>query len=105
MRWRLAASVAIALAMPAGAARAAGLPRMVSMNVCTDQLLLTLADPEQIIGLSRFSRDGWQSLSANDMKRYPVLSGGAEDVLLAKPDIVVASLFDKRASVVFLICL
>ena len=71
---------------------------MVSMNVCTDQLLLTLADPEQIIGLSRFSRDGWQSLSANDMRRYPVLSGGAEDVLLAKPDIVVASLFDKRST-------
>ena len=84
--------------MPAGAVRAAGLPRMVSMNVCTDQLLLTLADPEQIIGLSRFSRDGWQSLSANDMRRYPVLSGGAEDVLLAKPDIVVASLFDKRST-------
>jgi iron complex transport system substrate-binding protein len=95
---RFAALVAIALAMPAGAAHAAGLPRMVSMNVCTDQLLLTLADPEQIIGLSRFSRDGWQSLSANDMKRYPVLSGGAEDVLLAKPDIVVASLFDKRST-------
>ena len=79
---RFAALAAIALAMPASAAHAAGLPRMVSMNVCTDQLLLTLADPEQIIGLSRFSRDGWQSLSANDMRRYPVLSGGAEDVLL-----------------------
>ena len=95
---RFAALVAIALAMPASAAHAAGLPRMVSMNVCTDQLLLTLADPEQIIGLSRFSRGGWQSLSANDMRRYPVLSGGAEDVLLAKPDIVVASLFDKRST-------
>lgn len=98
MRWRLAALVAVALALPASAVLAAGLPRMVSMNVCSDQLLLTLADPEQIIGLSRFSRDGWQSLSANDMKRFPVLSGGAEDVLLAKPDIVVASLFDKRST-------
>ena len=98
MRWRFAVLVTLALVMPASVLRAAGLPRMVSMNVCTDQLLLTLADPEQIIGLSRFSRDGWQALSANDIKRYPVLSGGAEDVLLAKPDIVVASLFDKRAT-------
>ena len=72
MPWRLSALVAVALVMPAGAVRAAGLPRMVSMNVCTDQLLLTLADRDQIIGLSRFSRDGWQSLSANDMRRYPV---------------------------------
>ena len=67
------------------------------MNVCTDQLLLTLADPEQILGLSRFSRDGWQS-QAGDISRYPVLSGGAEDVLLIRPDIVVASAFDKRST-------
>ena len=68
-----------------GASSAAGLPRIVSMNVCTDQLLLTLADPEQILGLSRFSRDGWQSWAADDARRYPVLSGGAEDVLVQSP--------------------
>ena len=68
------------------------------MNVCSDQLLLTLADPEQILGLSRFSRDAWQSWAADRARRYPVLSGGAEDVLVAKPDIVVASLFDKRST-------
>jgi iron complex transport system substrate-binding protein len=67
-------------------ARAAG-PRIASMNVCTDQLLIKLADPEQIVGLSRFSRD-----------RYPTLSGGAEDVLVLKPDVVAASLFDKRST-------
>ena len=85
------------LAMPGSAASAAALPRLVSMNVCTDQLLLRLADPEQILGLSRFSRDGWQ-LQAGDISRYPVLSGGAEDVLLIRPDIVVASAFDKRST-------
>ena len=47
--------------------------------------------------MSRFSRDGWQS-KAGDISRYPVLSGGAEDVLLHKPDIVVASVFDKRST-------
>ncbi len=74
----------MALALPGSAASAATLPRLVSMNVCADQLLLTLADPEQILGLSRFSRDGWQS-QAGDISRYPVLSGGAEDVLLIRP--------------------
>jgi iron complex transport system substrate-binding protein len=68
------------------------------MNVCTDQLLLTLADPAQILGLSRFSRDAWQSWAAGDARRYPTLSGGAEDVLVLEPDIVVASLFDKRST-------
>jgi iron complex transport system substrate-binding protein len=98
MRRRLACLVAMmVLALPGSAAPAANLPRLVSMNVCTDQLLLALADPEQILGLSRFSRDGWQS-QAGDLSRYPVLSGGAEDVLLIRPDIVVASAFDKRST-------
>ena len=98
MQRRLAFLVAmIALALPGSTALAANLPRLVSMNVCADQLLLTLADPEQILGLSRFARDGWQS-QAGDISRYPVLSGGAEDVLLIRPDIVVASAFDKRST-------
>jgi iron complex transport system substrate-binding protein len=98
MQWRRAFWVAMtALALPGSGASAATLPRLVSMNVCTDQLVLTLADPEQILGLSRFARDGWQS-KAGDISRYPVLSGGAEDVLLIRPDIVVASAFDKRST-------
>ena len=80
------------------AAQAASLPRIASMNVCTDQLLLTLADPEQILGLSRYSRDRWQSWAADDASRYQILSGGAEDILVLRPDIVVASLFDKRST-------
>jgi iron complex transport system substrate-binding protein len=90
--------IAAALAMVAGVASAAGLPRIASMNVCTDQLLITLADPEQILGLSRYSRDAWQSFAADDARRYPMLSGSAEDILLLKPDIVAASLFDKRST-------
>src|SRR6202163_3687163 len=87
-----------ASAMCNGASSAIGLPRVVSMNVCSDQLLLTLADPEQILGLSRYARDGWQSWAADKARNYPILSGGAEDVLVLKPDIVVASLFDKRST-------
>jgi iron complex transport system substrate-binding protein len=78
-------------------ALAAG-PRIASMNLCTDQLLVTLADPEQILGLSRYSRDSWQSYAASDARHYPILSGGAEDILVLKPDIVVAGLFDKRST-------
>ena len=77
---------------------AAGLPRIASINLCTDQLLLPLADPAQILGLSRFSHDAWQSWAVVEARRFPSLSGGAEDVLVMKPDVVVASLFDKRAT-------
>src|SRR5579862_7837248 len=85
----------LGLSMPA---RAADQPRIASMNVCTDQLLLTLADPAQILGLSRYSRDGFQSWAADDARRYRILSGGAEDILVLRPDVVVASLFDKRST-------
>jgi iron complex transport system substrate-binding protein len=91
----IAAAVAIAGGAPALTAE---LPRIASMNVCTDQLLLTLADPQQILGLSRYSRDRFQSWAAGDALRYRILSGGAEDILVLKPDVVVASLFDKRST-------
>jgi iron complex transport system substrate-binding protein len=81
-----------------GPAAAVDQPRIASMNVCTDQLLLTLADPAQIVGLSRYARDRFQSWAADEARRYPILSGGAEDILLLKPDVAVASLFDKRAT-------
>ena len=99
-RWSRSIAIA-AFAIFGGApvpARAASLPRIASMNVCTDQLLLPLADPAQILGLSRFSRDAGQSWAAADARHYPSLSGGAEDVLVLKPDVVVASLFDKRST-------
>ena len=79
-------------------ARTADLPRIASMNVCTDQLLLALADPGQILGLSRYARDGFQSWAAEDARRYRILSGGAEDILVLRPDVVVASQFDKRST-------
>jgi iron complex transport system substrate-binding protein len=94
-------SIATAFALFGSACLAPALaagPRIASMNLCTDQLLVTLADPEQILGLSRYSRDAWQSYAASDARHYPILSGGAEDILVLKPDIVVAGLFDKRST-------
>ncbi len=94
---RLVAIAALAVFVGLRPAPAAG-PRIVSMNLCTDQLLVPLADPEQILGLSRYSRDVWQSFTAGEARRYPKLSGSAEDILVIRPDIVVAGLFDKRAT-------
>jgi len=98
----LSRSAVAALAMLAvlspRSATASGLPRIASMNVCTDQLLITLADPEQILGLSRYARERFESFAADAARQYRILSGGAEDILVLRPDIVVASLFDKRST-------
>lgn len=91
-------STLCASAMTTAAATAESLPRVASINLCTDQLLMTLADPDQILGLSPFSRDPSQSWDAAKATQFPRLSGEAEDVLVLKPDIVVAGDYTKRAT-------
>ena len=80
------------------AAAPADLPRIASINVCTDQLLMTLADPPQILGLSPYSRDPVRSWAAAKASLFPRLSGTAEDVLILHPDAVVAGRFTKLAT-------
>jgi iron complex transport system substrate-binding protein len=95
------ALVAIAILTPVGlqgASHAAELPRIASINLCTDQLLVTLADPAQILGLSPYSRDRARSWDAAKAAQFPKLSGEAEDVLVLRPDVVVAGRFTKRAT-------
>jgi iron complex transport system substrate-binding protein len=95
------ALVAIAIMISGGlqgASYAAELPRIASINLCTDQLLVTLADPSQILGLSPYSRDRARSWDAVKAAQFPKLSGEAEDVLVLRPDAVVAGRFTKRAT-------
>lgn len=81
-----------------GAMNAQAAPRIASINVCTDQLLLTLADPKQIAGLSPYARDPASSWLAERARNFRRLSGEAEDVLMLRPDIVVAGAFSRRAT-------
>ena len=59
---------------------------------------MALADPEQILGLSPFATDPVQSRIAEEARRYRRLSGAAEDVLVLRPDMVLAGRFTKRAT-------
>lgn len=89
---------ALALAaLLAGGAQAAPL-RIASINMCADQLLQTLADPEQIAGLGPYSRDASLSWLAEDAKKYPRLTGEAEDIIALKPDLVLAGKYGKKAT-------
>ena len=73
------------LTQATSASAAAAPVRIASLNMCTDQLLLALADSEQIAGLSPYARDRDRSFMATAADRFPVLSGGAEDVLVLAP--------------------
>lgn len=92
----LAGLFAAAIALP-GTAGAASL-RIASINMCTDQLLMALADPGQIAGLGPYARDPHMSWSATEALRYPQLSGEAEDLLMLAPDLVFAGRYGKTAT-------
>ncbi len=90
--------IAAALLSAAAPTQAVALPRLASINACTDQLLLALADPGQILGLSPYSRDVARGWGAAHAQHYRRLSGEAEDVLVLRPDIVVAGSFTSLAT-------
>jgi iron complex transport system substrate-binding protein len=94
----LRAILAVVVALLTLPAQAAERPRVASINACTDQLLLALADPEQIVGLSPYAHDAGQSPTAQQALRYPALSGGAEDALMLRPDVMVAGEYDRRTT-------
>lgn len=98
LRRRILGAVLLATLAGAAASAAQSLPRVVSINLCADQLLLALAAPDQILGLSAFARDTARSWAAAEAARYPILSGSAEEVLALKPDLVLAGRFTKRAT-------
>jgi iron complex transport system substrate-binding protein len=102
MRGRVLPALCLLAVLCAGQAAGAEHPRVASLNTCTDQLVLALADPAQILGLGPFARDPARSQAAAEAARYPRLSGAAEDVLIRKPDLVVASAFTTRATLALL---
>lgn len=92
---RAAAAVCgAALALIAAVTTAAReLPRVASINLCTDQLVLELAEPSQILTLSWLSADSEESLRADEASRYPLNYGSAEELLRHDPDVVVAGAY------------
>lgn len=95
-RLLLAAGLLVACAGPV---RADDPPkRIVSLNMCADQLLLALADPDQIAALSRYARDPRLNALAGDATHFPSAPPAAEAVLMLKPDLVLAGGFTPPAT-------
>jgi len=87
----------------AEAGEAASKPsRIVSLNVCTDELLVRLADPENIAGITRFSLNPKTSRISREAARFKTVRGRAEEVLTLNPDLVLAESFTHRETLEFL---
>lgn len=100
---QLAASALLAVAMSAPAdTQATGASarpqRIVSLNLCTDELLMQMVEPERIASITFLSR----ATGAGPPDLQPLISrlhanrGLAEEVLMLKPDLVLVGAYSSR---------
>ncbi len=85
--------IVLCMALCAGAAQARDAPnsesrRVVSFNLCADQLVLALADPSQIAGLSPYAADPALSVMADKARAFRKLDWQAESTIALQPDLV-----------------
>ena len=83
-------------------AAAAGPQRIVSLGLCTDQLLLLLAERGQIASLSVWAADENMSYLAAAVGDIPLNQASIEEILRFEPDLVVASDFVAWDTIAFL---
>ena len=69
--------------------------RVVSFNLCADQLLLTLADPAQIAALSPYATDATLSVTAKQAEAFPKIDWNSESVVNLAPDLVLSGFSDR----------
>jgi iron complex transport system substrate-binding protein len=69
--------------------------RVVSFNQCGDQLVVALADPDQIAGLSPYATDPSLSVVAEKARGYRRLDWQAESTIALGPDLVLIGEYDR----------
>jgi iron complex transport system substrate-binding protein len=97
-----AALVVASLALAATPAAGTRPERIVSLNMCTDELVLRLADPAAIASVTWLSQDPRNANMAEAARRYPANHGLVEELLAFRPDLVIAGSFTTRNTVALL---
>ena len=91
MRRGIGAALALLLSM--GEAMAAPPQRIMSLTVCTDELLMDLAPPSRIASISYLSREKAALKLWPQAARLPVNHNSAEEILAEKPDLVLTLVY------------
>jgi len=105
MRRRLALTLAasLAAALHLGATDPPQKPRrIVSLNMCVDELVLRLADLRNVASVTWLSRDPDNSNVAELAASIPVNHGLAEEIIPLNPDLVIAGIYTARPAVAML---
>lgn len=91
----------LALTGPGAAALAAGdAPRrVVSMNLCTDQIAMLVAAPGQLVSVSYLAAKPDVSLMSAQTAGLTINHGLAEEIFRLDPDLVISGTYTRRATV------
>jgi len=99
-KWMMPIGIILALG---GVAEAQQAPRRAaSLNLCTDEMLLALADWEQIASLSYLVTDPSISAMVEQARGLPLNDGRAETILFSGPDLVLSGTYGQRDQVALL---
>jgi iron complex transport system substrate-binding protein len=90
------------LATPLRAEAPAKPQRIVSLNVCVDQLLLLLVDRRRIAALTQFSVDRDWSNMPKEAQGFRTTHGRAEEVLPLMPDLVIGGEYSAPETIALL---
>ena len=93
MRGLLAAAAVAALALASAAGAAETPQRIMSLSLCTDQLLLQLVPKERITSVTYLSRSSEYAFLSKEANSVPINYGNAEEILSEHPDLVLAGTF------------
>ena len=83
-----ACALAISLAAPAAVQAAAPPQRVASLNLCTDELLLMLADPRQIASVTHLAQQEAETPLWRQARLYPRNDGSLLSAARHRPDLV-----------------
>ena len=73
--------------------------RVVSINLCTDQLAMQLTDPTQLISITHVASDPNTSSMVEEAQQYAVNHGLAEEVYSLQPDLILASKYTSPVTI------
>lgn len=102
--WPICIALAVAFAFAlGGSAEAQQRPqRVVSLNLCTDEMLLAFADRDQIASLSFLVTDPSISIMVEQARGIPLNDGRAETILFGGPDLVLSGTYGQHGQAALL---
>ncbi|HIF18795.1 MAG TPA: ABC transporter substrate-binding protein [Cycloclasticus sp.] len=73
-------------------------PRIVSLNLCADQLLIEMLPPERLVGITNLASDSGISFQHERALQYHQHNGRVEEIIALKPDLIVAGAFTSQTA-------